>query len=784
MTAKNKETDNAASSRPYHGFSLKSVCWGYRDIFARTIEGLFRDGAIGSAKPEVTDAFFDMLKTADQSCFDYVLKKFLGAINPRTRWLLDLPGIFVDVVDLGRELAESKLHYGITFFETLGEGGFGETPEQVRNLLTHVRQLREIDEELAIAFLQGYGNLVDRLNARELGIYIDAGLDIFSRNRKSGIAFMAGTLKSSETYVRSISRECRLDDVKSSLESLVGALVGYPVEVADLSGLDSDELIERGSSSVCMYQWMFLPARVRYFERHERNRKWYILCALLGAALLEGDSFCRVHGVEAFKTCEDIVGTDALKLNLFQIMEYVRTIRRLKHMWPGAARLVDFGLAAEFEQRSLKTDPDRLFRDAVAAQRPQSQAVKLLLTHADRSVNCFDTARRLEQPWVNEVRDSYPELACTQLRPFSCLPDFLYPGSVDTAPADSMVADLKDAARANAAEEETGEERSGEKGVAIPRTATGDQEDGEEDEEGKTGIPAGFLYDEWSQEENDYYRDFCLVHEQRAEGDENVKIPADVSEEARRVSRVFEQFKPDLAQREKYLQEGDSINEDLLLKFLVARQHEPSPQVDFYEKPVINQRDLGVLILLDVSGSTGETVEEAVRIIDIEKHAAVILGQGLAALGDRFCIAGFSSNGRENCHYNVYKDFQDDWERESIGRVLSASPANSTRMGPALRHGGFRLSLEGCRQRLIILVTDGRPMDSGYDPNTRYAQHDVRMACEENAREHIHTFAISTEENSVADMEIMFPRRRYAILSDIRQLPKVLPRLYSKLTIT
>ena len=87
------------------------------------------------------------------------------------------------------------------------------------------------------------------------------------------------------------------------------------------------------------------------------------------------------------------------------------------------------------------------------------------------------------------------------------------------------------------------------------------------------------------------------------------------------------------------------------------------------------------------------------------------------------------------------------------------------------------------KQRLIILVTDGRPMDSGYDPNTRYAQHDVRMACQENAANAIHTFAITTEENSLADMEIMFPGRRFAILPDLRKLPQILPQLYTRITV-
>jgi nitric oxide reductase activation protein len=238
-----------------------------------------------------------------------------------------------------------------------------------------------------------------------------------------------------------------------------------------------------------------------------------------------------------------------------------------------------------------------------------------------------------------------------------------------------------------------------------------------------------------------------------------------------------------MARREKHLAEGDDINVDLLLDHLVDRYREPSPPVRFHEKPVINHRDLAVLILLDVSGSTGEQLGGQAKVLDVEKQTAVILGQGLAAIGDRFAVCGFSSNGREQCEYLLFKHFDDSWAGDATGRIMAAWPRSSTRMGPALRHAGYLLSLQPARQRLVILVTDGKPMDQGYDPNTRYAQYDVRMACEENARQDIHTFAISTEENSQADMEIMFPRRRFVILPSIAQLPRILPQLYLRLTL-
>jgi nitric oxide reductase NorD protein len=86
------------------------------------------------------------------------------------------------------------------------------------------------------------------------------------------------------------------------------------------------------------------------------------------------------------------------------------------------------------------------------------------------------------------------------------------------------------------------------------------------------------------------------------------------------------------------------------------------------------------------------------------------------------------------------------------------------------------------KTRLVVLISDGKPNDYEYDPETRYAHYDVRRACEENERQGIHTFCISTEENNRGDLEIMFRKGRFAICSDIRQLPRILPRLYLKIT--
>ncbi len=761
-----------------HGFSLSSVCWGYRDTFRRTIEGLVRQGLIGRERPQVTEHFFDLLQRADQSCFDHVLKEFLASVNPRTRWLLDLPGLFAEVTDTGRRFAEKRLHYGIEYFRILGEGGFGETPPQVRHLLRLLGELRAVDDELAFAFLKGYRGLLDRLRPREIDRFVQEGLRHFAGDRTAAMGYFDLSRQSAETMILSLTRECRLEDAKERLQRLLRALTGRGVEVDHLGRLDSDELIERNARMVCLYQWLYLPVRVRHFEDIARNRDVYRLAAVVAAGMLAEGSFPAVHGHAEYPTCAALVGSDPVRLNLFQALECGRVFARIRARWPGARGLLRFGLRVERETSPPRSDADRLLFDLLE-ETGDAQALAGARRVMSESVNCFDTAARLDEGWTRNVLRAYPDLGGRLVRTSFFLPDFLYPGATSSPPPESVVADLKDAALQSRSEEAPPGEQADR--ADVPSASEQEQEEAEQTRPGAQAA-AAFLYDEWSQTENTYYEGYCRVREVRDLPGRGRFPPQDWLDDARRVRQAFERIKPDLPSMEKHLPDGEVINPDLLLDYLVQRRKEPSPQVRFYEKRRVRERDLAVQIVLDVSGSTGErTAEEPV--IQIEQHAALLLGEGLAALGDRFAVCGFSSNGRKDCVYSVYKDFEDAWGDSSRGRVLAALPSNATRIGPALRHSQHRLAGIDARHRIVMLITDGKPRDNdGYDPQSRYAQHDVRMACEEGLRQGVATLGISTEQNTLADMEIMFPGRRFVILRRIGELPKLLPRLYLRAT--
>ncbi|NLF33090.1 MAG: VWA domain-containing protein [Planctomycetes bacterium] len=770
MTTDSGHPDGAADR--YRGFHLRDVTWGYRDSFERIIEELFAEGRLGRGRRDVTGAFFDLLKRADRSCYDDVLRQFLNALAPANRWIMDLPGLFADLAELGGSLADSRLNYGRRFFETFAAGGMGDSPQALRACLQGVRRLRTVDEDLAMAFLAGYRWMTERLQPADVDRYVEAALQIHQRSRDNGYRFLRGELNSSDACVRSITQECRLSDVAEPLAAMITALAGRPCEVEPLDRLDSDHRIERGTAALTVEGRVWLPVRVRRFDTAAANRRWYTLCGIASAAMLLDGTFARIHGHADYPTCAALAGNDGGRINLFQVLEFTRVLRGIRRRWPGAARLAAWGLRTALGEPAGPGGPEGLLADALDQTRG-GPVLEALRRAADACGSCFDVAGCLDEPWAREVLAAWPHLADRSLRTPGFLSDFMFPMELSRPPSDQAVADLKDAQR-----------RRGGSGAGRPARALGADADeaGEKAEAAGDAAPAAFLYDEWDVQQGAYRPQWCQVRPRRVEPAAVSGPRRDWTAEARQVRALFERIRPDAARRRRRLADGDDITIDLLLEHLVARRREPSPPARFYEKPVIARRDLAVLILLDTSGSTGAPLDGRRNVLDVEKQAAIILAEALATLGDPFAVCGFNSDGREQCEYLLFKDFDDPWP-DAAARILAVRPRRSTRIGAALRHSGRLLAQRPQRRRLILLVTDGKPMDRGYDPATRYAQHDVRMACEENLRRDIHTFAISTEANSVADMEIMFPRRRFVILPSISRLPAVLPQVYLRLTV-
>lgn len=142
------------------------------------------------------------------------------------------------------------------------------------------------------------------------------------------------------------------------------------------------------------------------------------------------------------------------------------------------------------------------------------------------------------------------------------------------------------------------------------------------------------------------------------------------------------------------------------------------------------RRDLGVCIVLDVSGSTGEGHSAQHTQFDQQLQVAWHLGAAFDALGDTVEMFGFHSWGRSIVRWLPLKSHEERWSHTIRERFAQLEPAGFTRLGAAIRHAHHRLTAAmRLPYRLMLLVTDGLPYDDGYEGE--YARADVRKALAE-----------------------------------------------------
>jgi len=779
-----------------HGFPLKAVSWGYREQFRRLLEALHKRGLLEGGRNGAEPVFAPFLRAGLPAGWEHVLKEFLGALDGGAGWLVRAPALLRQWRELGLELAKHKIYLGARYFALWAAGGLVESPEEARLVLARAARLAQTDPALAVDFLSGYPEVRRLLSPGELGEFVENGLSVFRRDRRSGQAYFQMKLRSAQTFAQRLSRSCRLEDVRERLGRLFRAVAGRGIRIDSLSRLDSDDLLLRRSGVVCGGGALFLPERVAFGEP-ALNRSYYLAATLLAAACYRFGGFCAVHGEGGVRCVSEVLAERGFPLPeaggfLFQAAEVYRLKRRLCGRHPGAAPLVDHVCRAEARSRVLDGVGEQLLALAVGAIRPEeagpeARAMFSMLVELVSGCDGHECVLgRLCERWAElavGLRGGPHELLAP---PLSFFPDHDFPLELSPAPPRALAADRARAGGSDGSHARDGRRegvrasswqgRSGSgEGVAEPQGAAR--------EAGGPSVPVGYLYDEWNGLAGEYYREWCCLREVRpqegsapAEGDGE-----EFRRAVERVKRLFQRLKPEQAVREKYLYSGDYIDLDALVRFVTVRKARGHARERFWIKPRLNRRDVAVALLLDVSGSTGERHGEK-DVIAMEKQAAGVLAAGLDELGDRFAIYGFTGSGREDCIFFVFKDFDEDWTARARRRLRGARPGTSTRMGVALRHAGTRLAAQPARTKLIILITDGKPMDSDYDPRTRYAHYDVRRACLENEEAGVHTFCIGLDPEAAEGLEIMFPRRRYAVLRGVRELPEALSRAYLRLT--
>lgn len=297
-----------------------------------------------------------------------------------------------------------------------------------------------------------------------------------------------------------------------------------------------------------------------------------------------------------------------------------------------------------------------------------------------------------------------------------------------------------------------------------------------ENEAPAVGIP----YPEWDYRKAAYKPDWCFLNES-VQQEADSTWPARVeSKHGRLINQLKTQFATMTSEwlRLKRQPIGNEFDIDAVINSQVELRSGHSPSENLYQDRKRDLHDISAMILLDQSYSTDAWLND-VRVLDVINESIYCVGEVLEDYIETFSIAGFASNTRRACRFNVLKEFDERWStvRDRLGAV---QPEGYTRIGPALRHAHERLLNQKASRKIVILLTDGRPCD--YDRyEGKHGIHDVKKAIETGLQHGIHTHAFAIEKQAAEYFPQMFTGRHFDILPNPDKLSGALVKLFAKL---
>jgi nitric oxide reductase activation protein len=294
-----------------------------------------------------------------------------------------------------------------------------------------------------------------------------------------------------------------------------------------------------------------------------------------------------------------------------------------------------------------------------------------------------------------------------------------------------------------------------------------------------------FAYPEWDHHLQDYLHDHTRVYEKKVPENPQDDFYEQALSRYRgllaNMRRAFELLKPEGLTLLRQWPEGDAFDYRALLDFVMDRRAGHIPSDRLFIKRLKQERDVAVLLLVDLSRSTANTVSTGrATVLDVAKEATVLFCEALEVVGDDFAIAGFSGTGRHSVDFYGIKRFGEAMNRSVRSRISALVPQRSTRMGAAIRHAGALLAKADARVRLMIIVSDGFPNDLGYKSD--YAIADTRRAVQEIRSRNFHLKAITVNVGSDPRLDDLYGRAHHHVIGDVRELPAKLLRLYGTLT--
>jgi len=303
--------------------------------------------------------------------------------------------------------------------------------------------------------------------------------------------------------------------------------------------------------------------------------------------------------------------------------------------------------------------------------------------------------------------------------------------------------------------------------------------------EGKEPVSDPFHYQEWDYQVQLHRPDWATVYERRQpKGDpEDIdKILVEHRPVTWRIRQIIDMLQPEGVVRQRKMEDGDEIDINAAIDAMVSIRmgHQPDPRISM--RNVIKNRDLAVLILLDLSESTNELVDGSEKtVLELTREASALVATAINGIGDPFAIHGFASDGRHDVQYFRFKDFKNKFDDEVKSRLAGMQGGLSTRMGAAMRHAAEHLLRQPERKKLLLIVTDGEPADID-ERDPQHLRHDTKKAVEELYNRGVLSYCLTLDPHADNYVKRIFGTNNYTVIDQVERLPEKLPVLFATLT--
>lgn len=315
--------------------------------------------------------------------------------------------------------------------------------------------------------------------------------------------------------------------------------------------------------------------------------------------------------------------------------------------------------------------------------------------------------------------------------------------------------------------------------AGVPAGASG--------EDDSAPMPGEHRYPEWDHVQQDLKPSWVRLRERRVLPGDRAVLDAffiTYGPLVGQVRRSFEALRPGGLRRERGLLDGDELDLDRAIAERVERRTGDLPEGRVYSRRRPNERDVAVAFLVDLSSSTNELVNGAgKRIIEVEKEALLLTVEAVSALGDPCAVWGFSGYGRDEVAFYEAKGFAEPWDDVARRRVARMGWKMENRDGAAIRHATRKLLAQPARTRLLILLSDGRPLDCGCEQyRDRYAQEDTRAALAEARQRGVRPFCITVDPTGPQYLDRVYGPGGYLVIDRVERLPERLTAAWRRLS--